>query len=77
MVGPVGFIGLLIPHISRRLAGANLPVQLVLCVLLGAVLAVLADLLGRTLFTPYEVPVGVVSAVIGVPFFLYLLSRQP
>ena len=77
VVGPVGFIGLLIPHISRRLAGANLPVQLVLCVLLGAVLAVLADLLGRTLFTPYEVPVGVVSAVIGVPFFLYLLSRQP
>lgn len=77
VVGPVGFIGLLIPHISRRLAGANLPVQLVLCVLLGAVLAVLADLLGRTLFTPYEVPVGVVSAVLGVPFFLYLLSRQP
>ncbi|SDW84176.1 iron complex transport system permease protein [Marinobacter mobilis] len=75
-VGPVGFIGLLIPHISRRLAGANLPVQLVLCVLLGAVLAVLADLLGRMLFTPYEVPVGVVSAVLGVPFFLYLLSRQ-
>lgn len=77
VVGPVGFIGLLIPHISRRLAGAKLPVQLVLCVLLGAVLAVLADLLGRTLFTPYEVPVGVVSAVLGVPFFLYLLSRQP
>ncbi|WP_303288484.1 iron ABC transporter permease [Marinobacter sp. SS8-8] len=77
VVGPVGFIGLLIPHISRRLAGANLPVQLVLCVLLGAVLAVLADLLGRTVFTPYEVPVGVVSAVLGVPFFLYLLSRQP
>jgi iron complex transport system permease protein len=77
VVGPVGFIGLLIPHISRRLAGANLPAQLVLCVLLGAVLAVLADLLGRTLFTPYEVPVGVVSAVLGVPFFLYLLSRQP
>ncbi|MBW4935559.1 FecCD family ABC transporter permease [Marinobacter sp. F4206] len=77
VVGPVGFIGLLIPHISRRLAGANLPAQLVLCVLLGAVLAVLADLLGRTLFSPYEVPVGVVSAVLGVPFFLYLLSRQP
>lgn len=77
VVGPVGFIGLLVPHISRRLAGADLPVQLVLCVLLGAVLAVLADLLGRTLFTPYEVPVGVVSAVLGVPFFLYLLSRQP
>lgn len=77
VVGPVGFIGLLIPHISRRLAGANLPAQLALCVLLGAVLAILADLLGRALFAPYEVPVGVVSAVLGVPFFLYLLSRQP
>lgn len=77
VVGPVGFIGLLIPHICRRLAGANLPVQLVLCVLLGGVVAVLADLLGRTLFVPYEVPVGVVSAILGVPFFLYLLSRQP
>lgn len=77
VVGPVGFIGLLVPHISRRLVGANLPVQLVLCILLGAVLAILADLVGRTLFTPYEVPVGVVSAILGVPFFLYLLSRQP
>jgi iron complex transport system permease protein len=77
VVGPVGFIGLLIPHISRRLVGPKLPVQVVLCVLLGAVLATLADLIGRTLFAPYEVPVGVVSAVLGVPFFLYLLSRQP
>ncbi|WP_323750976.1 iron ABC transporter permease [Marinobacter sp.] len=76
VVGPVGFIGLVIPHISRKLAGANLPVQLVFCVVFGALLTVGADVLGRTLFTPYEVPVGVVSAILGVPFFLYLLSRQ-
>lgn len=77
IVGPVGFIGLLIPHISRQLAGTNFPLQMTLCVLLGATLAVLADVIGRTLFAPYEVPVGVVSAILGVPFFLYLLSRQP
>lgn len=77
VVGPVGFIGLLIPHISRRLAGTSFPLQLTLCVLLGATLAVSADAVGRTLFAPYEVPVGVVSAILGVPFFLYLLSRQP
>lgn len=77
VVGPVGFIGLLVPHITRRLSGPGLPAQMVLCTLFGALMAVSADLLGRTLVSPYEVPVGVVSAVLGVPFFLYLLSRQP
>jgi len=77
VVGPVGFIGLLIPHSSRRRGGTSFPLQLPLCVLLGATLAVSADAVGRTLFAPYEVPVGVVSAILGVPFFLYLLSRQP
>lgn len=77
IVGPVGFIGLLIPHISRRLAGTSLALQLALCILLGAILAIAADTVGRTLFAPYEVPVGVISAILGVPFFLYLLSRQP
>ncbi|MBJ6137880.1 FecCD family ABC transporter permease [Marinobacter litoralis] len=76
VAGPVGFIGLLIPHISRKLAGPRLSAQLLLCVVLGALLTVGADVLGRTLFSPYEVPVGVVSAILGVPFFLYLLSRQ-
>jgi ABC-type Fe3+-siderophore transport system permease subunit len=76
IVGPVGFIGLLVPHICRRLVGANLLAQCLLCVAIGAVLAVFADTLGRTLFAPYDLPVGVVSAALGVPFFLYLLSRQ-
>lgn len=77
IVGPVGFIGLLVPHICRRLVGANLLVQCLLCIAIGAVLAVFADTLGRVLFAPYELPLGVVSAALGVPFFLYLLSRQP
>ncbi|MBZ0333474.1 FecCD family ABC transporter permease [Marinobacter sp. AL4B] len=76
VAGPVGFIGLLIPHISRKLGGPSLSAQLWLCVVLGALLTVGADVLGRTLFAPYEVPVGVVSAILGVPFFLYLLARQ-
>ena len=77
IVGPVGFLGLLVPHISRRLAGSGLVVQCLLCTALGATLAVVADTLGRTVFAPYELPLGVVSAALGVPFFLYLLSRQP
>ena len=77
IVGPVGFIGLLVPHISRRLAGSGLLAQCLMCTALGATLAVAADTLGRTIFAPYELPVGVVSAALGVPFFLYLLSRQP
>lgn len=76
IVGPVGFLGLLVPHISRRLAGAGLVAQFLLCTTLGATLAVIADTLGRTVVAPYELPVGVVSAALGVPFFLYLLSRQ-
>lgn len=77
IVGPVGFLGLLVPHISRRLVGPSLAAQCLLCIVLGAILAVTADTLGRTLIAPYELPVGVVSAALGVPFFLYLLSRQP
>lgn len=77
IVGPVGFIGLLVPHIVRRLTGPSLTPQLIACIILGAILTVSADLAGRTLFAPYEVPVGIISAVLGVPFFLFLLSRQP
>ncbi len=73
--GAVGFVGLLAPHIARRLVGRLHLGMLVVAGLVGALLVVLADLIGRTLFAPIEIPCGIVTAIIGVPFFLYLLVR--
>ncbi len=71
--GLLGFVGLIVPHISRRLVGERLGVLLPASAITGGILVVLADLLGRTLFAPTEVPVGIVMALIGAPFFLVLL----
>ncbi|MEJ5336979.1 MAG: iron chelate uptake ABC transporter family permease subunit, partial [Thermus sp.] len=71
----VGFIGLVAPHLFRLLAGADHRYLLPGSVLLGASLAVLSDLLARTLLAPQELPVGVVTAFVGGPFFLYLVLR--
>lgn len=76
LVGAIGFVGLVIPHIAKRLYGPkhirNLPASFIL----GAVFLLLADTLSRTL-TVYELPVGVVTSLIGVPFFIYLYARAP
>ncbi len=74
MVGAIGFVGLVIPHISRLLFGPrhlyNLPVSF----LLGATFLLFADTISRTI-TVYELPVGVVTSLVGVPFFIYLYKR--
>lgn len=72
--GIIGFVGLVVPHIARRVFGADHRVLLPTAALLGAILMVLADMAARALG---ELPVGVVTAMIGAPFFLYLLRRQP
>ena len=74
--GLLGFIGLLVPHIMRRLVGEESFPLLLGCALGGASLLTLCDLLARLLFAPYELPVGIVLALLGGPFFLYLLLRQ-
>lgn len=76
VVGSIGFVGLLSPHIARRLAGGKHGIQLPAAALIGALLMVLADSLGRAILPPMEVPVGIVTAVIGAPYFLYLLGRE-
>ncbi len=75
MAGGVGFIGLVAPHLFRLVAGPDHRYLLPGSALLGSVLAVLADLLARTLVAPAELPVGILTALLGGPFFLYLVMR--
>ncbi|WP_310605591.1 FecCD family ABC transporter permease [Anaerosporobacter sp.] len=75
-VGVIGFIGLVVPHISRMIMGTDHKVLLPFSALLGSTLLVLADTLGRTITAPYEIPVGIVMTIIGGPFFLYLLRKD-
>lgn len=74
--GLIGFVGLIVPHIMRRLLGEDSLPLLAGCALGGAVCLTLCDLLGRLLFAPYELPVGIVLSLAGGPFFIWLLIRQ-
>jgi iron complex transport system permease protein len=71
--GPIGFVGLMVPHICRRLVGANHLFLGPASVFLGGTLLVIADMVCRTIIAPAELPVGVLTALIGGPFFLWLL----
>jgi iron complex transport system permease protein len=75
VVGLLGFVGLIVPHSVRLLIGNDYRSMLPASALLGAALVMFSDTLARTLFSPTEIPVGIVMAIIGVPFFLYLLRR--
>lgn len=74
--GGIGFVGLMAPHIARRLVGSSFGAMLPLSALIGAILVLGADSIGRTLFLPVEVPAGVFTAAIGAPYFIYLLFKQ-
>ena len=75
--GLLGFVGLIAPHMARRLAGEDSSARLLLAAALGgAALLTLCDILARTLFAPYELPAGVALSLLGGPFFLWLLLRQ-
>ncbi|MEL7433150.1 MAG: iron ABC transporter permease, partial [Chloroflexota bacterium] len=73
--GVIGFVGLLGPHITRRLVGPSHEALIPAAALLGGVLLMLSDLIGRWIIAPSELPVGIVVSVIGAPYFLYLLWR--
>jgi iron complex transport system permease protein len=74
--GGIGFVGLMAPHMARRLVGSSFGALLPVSALLGAILVMAADLLGRTLFAPLEIPAGVFTAAIGAPYFIYLLYKS-
>jgi iron complex transport system permease protein len=75
--GSIGFIGLVVPHLVRLVTGNDQRLLLPASALAGGALLMLADTLARTLIAPQQLPVGVLTALIGVPVFLFLLSRQP
>jgi iron complex transport system permease protein len=75
-VGTIGFVGIIIPHAVRLIWGADHRFLLPLSVLSGAIFLILADLIARTAQAPTEIPIGVITALCGAPFFLYLLRRR-
>ncbi|EIC5074768.1 TPA: iron ABC transporter permease [Vibrio parahaemolyticus] len=74
--GAIGFIGLVIPHLGRMLAGPDHRTLVPISALLGSLLLTCADMIARVLLAPAELPVGIVTALIGAPFFIYLLFQQ-
>jgi len=76
VVGPIGFVGLIVPHIARRLVSNNYLLLLPISALLGSCLIVWADALSRGIAFPAETPVGVITALIGAPFFVFLSIRS-
>lgn len=74
--GMVGFIGLLIPHMVRFFAGPDCRVLLPMSALAGGAMLCAADTIGRTVMTPMEIPSGIITAIIGAPYFLYLLRKR-
>lgn len=74
--GSIGFVGLIAPHLARRLVGPRHQIMLPAAALIGALLLLTADTVGRWILQPAEVPAGIVVAVIGAPYFLYLLAKS-
>ncbi len=74
--GLLGFVGLMVPHIARRLVGTDLRRLLPAATLLGAALVTVSDLIGRVVFAPSQVPAGIITSLVGVPFFFVLLLQR-
>lgn len=74
--GGIGFVGLIAPHIARKLVGSAFGALLPISALIGAIIVLVADLIARTAFAPLEIPAGVFTSAIGAPYFIYLLYRK-
>ena len=75
LAGLLSFVGLIVPHAVRRLAGGKASNLLGLCALFGAAFVCLCDTVARTVFSPYEIPVGIIMAFLGAPFFIFILIK--
>ena len=76
LTGAIGFIGLVVPHIVRNITGTNHKRLIILSVLLGSVFLIVSDLIARVVFSPREIPIGIITALIGGPFFLWLIAKN-
>jgi iron complex transport system permease protein len=76
VAGSIGFVGLIVPHVAKRLIGIRHDRVIPLSAVLGALLVVLADFIAKNAFAPVEIAVGVVISLIGVPYFIYLLFKS-
>ena len=74
--GTVGFVGLIVPHVTRALMGATGKYNLLFCAFVGGFFMLLCDLLSRLVYPPAGLPIGIITSFFGVPFFVYLLSRK-
>lgn len=74
--GSIGFVGLIIPHIVRMLAGSNYKLVLPISALIGAIFLVWADMAARMVLAPEEMPIGIITAICGSPFFIWMLRRK-
>ncbi len=75
-VGAIGFVGLIAPHIARQLVGGRHQLLIPLAAIVGANLMLTGDIIGRVVILPREVPVGIMTAIIGAPYFVYLLRKE-
>ena len=76
LAGPVAFVGLMVPHMVRRFVGSDYRAVIPASVVGGALLMLLADVLARTLMAPSEIPIGIIFAIVGVPFFIWCARRE-
>ncbi|TQV75171.1 iron ABC transporter permease [Aliikangiella marina] len=76
MTGMIGFVGLVVPHMTRLLVGANMRYMLSVCALLGSVVLLFSDWLAKIVVAPTELPIGIITALIGAPVFIYLLQKN-
>lgn len=74
--GSIGFVGLIAPHIARRLVGIQYKYVVPACGAIGMLMVLVGDFIGKTIFAPAELPVGIVISIIGVPYFVYLLFKS-
>lgn len=75
VVGVIGFLGLIVPHIAKLLVGSDHKIKLPYTMVLGALVLLLSDTIGRSIFAPYEIPAAIIMSIFGGPFFIFLLRR--
>lgn len=76
VTGAIGFIGLVVPHICRTIVGSDHKKLITLSSLIGAIFLIASDVVARALFPPIEIPIGIITSLVGGPFFLYLISKK-